>query len=113
MRKVRMNADTITIGDMELFEDITGDDILKALTPVPVLDDEGRMVPDPDPKAKGRPLTEMQVSSRQFRALMYIALLHDDPDLTFDQFKLLRLSDIDFDIEEDDDPKEEKPDSGD
>ena len=103
MRTVRMSADDITIGDMELFEELTGDDIMDALTPVPVVDKEtGQMVPDPDPDAKGRPLMETKVSSKQFRALLFIALRHEEPDLTLEGFKSIKLAEIDFDIDDED-----------
>lgn len=100
-RKVHMDPNSLTIGDMELFEDMTGLDLMEVLKPVPVIDEEtGMPVPDPDPEKKGRPLMTVEVSSKAFRALLFVALKKDDADLTLEQFRALKLSEFEFDLED-------------
>jgi hypothetical protein len=98
--KLRLSMDDLTLGEMELFEEATGQDILEALKPKPVIDEAtGRPKKDPNDK-KGRPLMEAQVTSKVFVGLVYIALRRDNPDLTLAEVKSMPLKDIDFDIEE-------------
>lgn len=101
MHKVRMDPNMLTVGDMELFEDLTGLDLMEVLKPTPVIDEEtGMPVPDPDPEKRGRPLMTFKVSSKAFRALLFIALKKADPDLTIEQFRGFKISEFDFDLEE-------------
>lgn len=98
--KLRLSMDDLTLGEMELFEEATGKDIMEVLKPKPVIDDEtGRPKKDPnDPK--GRPLMEAQVTSKAFIGLVYIALRRDNPALTIAEVKAMPLNSIDFDIEQ-------------
>lgn len=99
-QKLRLSMDDLTLGEMELFEEATGRDILEVLKPKPVIDDETGM-PKKDPNdPKGRPLMEAQVTSRAFVGLVFIALRRDNPNLTLAEVKAMPLSSIDFDIEE-------------
>jgi hypothetical protein len=98
--KLKLSMDDLTLGDMELFEDATGQDILEALKPRPVIDETtGRPVKDPD-DPKGRPLMEARVTSRVFVGLVYIALHRDNPEITLAEVKALPLKEIDLDLEE-------------
>lgn len=98
--KLRLSMDDLTLGDMELFEEATGRDIMEALKPRPVIDEAtGRPVKDPD-DPKGRPLMAAQVTAKAFVGLVYLALRRDDPNLTVADVKSMRLSDIDFDLDQ-------------
>ena len=98
--KLRLSVDDLTLGDMEEFETATGRDIMDVLKPQPVIDEStGRPVPDPD-DPKGRPLMAARVTSKAFVGLVYLALKRDNPSLTIAEVKAMRLSDIDFDIDQ-------------
>jgi hypothetical protein len=98
--KLKLSMDDLTLGEMELFEEATGKDILEALKPQPVIDpDTGRPTPDPD-DPKGRPLMEARVTARTFVGLVYIALKRDNPALTLAEVKNMPLSSIELDLEE-------------
>jgi hypothetical protein len=98
--KLKLSMDDLTLGDMELFEEATGQDILEALKPRPVIDDTtGKPVKDPD-DPKGRPLMEARVTARVFVGLVYIALRRNNPALTLAEVKAMPLSSIDLDLEE-------------
>lgn len=98
--KLRLSMDDLTLGEMELFEEATGKDIMEVLKPKPVIDEEtGRPKKDPD-DPKGRPLMEAQVTSKAFIGLVYIALRRDNPALTIAEVKAMPLNSIDFDIEQ-------------
>lgn len=115
--KLKLSMDDLTLGDMELFEEATGQDMMDVLKPRPVIDDAtGRPVKDPnDPK--GRPLMEAKVTSKAFLGLVFIALRRENPKLTIAEVKRMKLSDIDLDVEQsagegsDVDPTEPEPNS--
>lgn len=103
-KKLRLSMDELTLGDMEAFEDATGKDIMEVLKPRPVIDEvTGRPVKDPD-DPKGRPLMQAQVTAKAFVGLVYLALRRDNPDLTVAEVKALKLSEIDFDLEQSAEP---------
>lgn len=98
-RTLKISMDDLTLGDMELFEDATGQDIMEVLKPKQVIDEStGRPVKDPD-DPKGRPLMQAQVTAKAFVGLVYLSLHKDDPSLTVADVKAMKLSDIEFDIE--------------
>jgi hypothetical protein len=98
--KLKLSMDDLTLEDMELFEEATGQDIMEVLKPRPVIDEEtGKPVKDPD-DPKGRPLMEARVTTRAFVGLVYIALRRNNPDLTLAEAKKTKLNDIELDLEE-------------
>ncbi len=100
MSKIKLSMDDLTLGDMELFEEATGEDIMEVLKPVPVIDPVTKMpVKDPDPAAKGRPLMETKVSAKAFIGLVYIAMRRDNPALTVADVKAMKLNDLDLEID--------------
>lgn len=113
--KLSLSMDDLTLGDMELFEDATGKDMMEVLKPRPVIDEEtGRPVKDPD-DPKGRPLMAPQVTSKAFLGLVFIALHRQNPELTIADVKAMPLKSIDFEIEQpaeesDVDPTQQEPD---
>ena len=96
-RKIRLDMDSLTLGDLEAFEEVVGGDLMAALAPQIVRDENGRPVPDfKDPKH--RPLKEVKVSAKNMTGLVWIALRKDDPDLTLAQVKAIPLNNLDFDL---------------
>ena len=113
-RKIRLDMDSLTLGDLEAFEEVVGGDLMAALAPQIVRDENGRPVPDfKDPKH--RPLKEVKVSAKNMTGLVWIALRKDDPDLTLAQVKAIPLNNLDFDLagaEGPDNPTEPPPSAG-
>lgn len=97
-RTIRLDMNELTLGDLELFEDAVGGNLMEALTPQIVRDANGKPVPDPD-DPKGHPLKRIAVSAKTMVGLVYIALRKDDPTITLEQAKAIPLNDLDFDIE--------------
>lgn len=97
--KVSLDMDTLTLGDLELFEEACGGNLLEAIAPKVVRDPEtGKPVKDPD-DPKGRPLTAMQVDARTMVALVYVALKKTNPDMSLAEAKAIPLSRLDFEME--------------
>jgi hypothetical protein len=95
--KLSLDFEDIELGDLELFEEATGLDFVKAVQPVPVIDPEtGRKVPDPD-DPKGRPLMEVLVNSRTLIGMVYIVKKHENPEITLAEVKKIKFTDIEFD----------------
>lgn len=99
-QKITLNMDDLTFGEMEDFEEVTGLVMSDAVRSEIVRDPKtGRAVPDPD-DPKGRPLKESKMSARAMIGLVFVALRRDNPDITFDEVKRMKMSDVDFDMTE-------------
>lgn len=98
--KIQLNMDDMTFGDMELFEDVTGLVMSDAIKTEIVRDSDGRAVPDPD-DPRGRPLKETKMSAKAMMGMVFISMHRDNSDLTFNDIRKLKMSDIDFDLVED------------
>lgn len=106
--KVSLDMDDLTFGELELFEDVTGMVLSDAYKTEIVRDKDGRPVPDPDDE-KGRPLKEVKTSARAMMGMVFLALRRQTPDMTFNDVRALRLSDVDFGVQESDEADELDP----
>lgn len=98
--KVSLDMDDLTFGELELFEDVTGMVLSDAYKTEIVRDPKtGLPVPDPDDE-KGRPLKEVKTSAKAMMGMVFLALRRQKPDLTFDDVRALRMSDVDFGVQE-------------
>ena len=98
--KFSINPDKFTLGDMEDFEEVTGKSIQEALKPVPVFDEEtGERAKD----AKGRPLSETRIAAKVLTALVWVAGRANDPDLTLEGARRIRVTELLFESEDKDD----------
>lgn len=97
-RKVHLNVDELTLGDLELFEEACGGDLMDALTPVIVRDENGRPVPDPD-DPKGRPLQQVRVTAKTMVGLIYLTFKKEDENITLADVKKIPLSELDFTLD--------------
>lgn len=105
-KKVSMNMDELTFGELEVFEDVTGLVMSEAVKIVTVIDSKtGMPVPDPE-DPKGRPLKETRMSVKAMMGMVYISMLRDDPTVQFADIKKMRLSDIEMEVVEGDEGKE-------
>jgi hypothetical protein len=98
-KKIQINMDELTFGELELFEDVTGLVMSEAIKTVFVRDAKGNKVADPD-DPKGRPLTETQMSVKAMMGMVYLSMRRDNPEITFGEIRSLKLSDIDFEMVE-------------
>lgn len=105
-KKVSMNMDELTFGELEVFEDVTGLVMSEAVKIVTVTDPKtGMAVPDPE-DPKGRPLKETRMSVKAMMGMVYISMLRDDPTVQFADVKKMRLSDIEMEVVEGDEGKD-------
>lgn len=107
-KKIAVNMDELTFGELEIFEDVTGLVMSEAIKTVEVRDSKGHKVPDPD-DPKGRPLTETKMSVKAMMGMVYLALRRENPDVTFESVRGMKLSDIDFELTENDEEGKETP----
>lgn len=118
-KKISVNMDDLTFGELELFEDVTGMVMSDAIRQEVVRDKQGRPLPDPD-DPKGRPLKEVKMSAVAMMGMVFLALKRENPDTTLDDVRALRMSEVDFSLEADEsaevdpttpaeDPGEQKP----
>lgn len=97
--KVSMDMDDLTFGELEDFEDVTGMVMSDAVRSTIVRDKDNRPVADPD-DPKGRPLKEMKMGVKAMMGLVYLSLKRDDPAVTFEDVRKMKMGDIDFDVSE-------------
>lgn len=105
--KVSMNMDDLTFGELEVFENVTGLVMSEAVRTVIVTDPAtGRPLPDPE-DPKGRPLKETRMSVKAMMGMVYIAMLRENPDVSFNEVRSLKMSDIEMEVLEGDEGKDE------
>ncbi len=101
-KKISINMDDLTFGELEVFEDVTGLVMSDAIKTEFVRDKNGNKVPDPD-DPKGRALTETKMGVKAMMGMIYLSMRRDNPDITWDAVRQMRLSDVDFEVLENDD----------
>lgn len=99
-KKITMNMDDLTFGEMEMFETVTGLIMSEAIKTDIVRDKEGKPVPDPD-DPKGRPLKETRMGVKAMMGMVYISMHRDNPDVTFEDVRQIKLSEVELDLSED------------
>ncbi|MFC7979512.1 hypothetical protein ACFUT3_30305 [Streptomyces cinereoruber] len=85
---LRIDPDTLTIGDLEDFEDVVGAPLYDALQPKPVIGADGRKVLD----EKGRPELQTQISTKALKALIWITQRAEKPDFSLADARAVRVS---------------------
>jgi len=98
-KKISINMDDLTFGELEEFENVTGLVMSEAIKTEFVRDHQGNKLPDPD-DPKGRPLTETKMSVKAMMGMVYLSMRRDNPDVTFGTVRQMKLSDIDFELTE-------------
>jgi hypothetical protein len=87
-----LDPEDLSIGDLEDFEEITGQALTEALKSRPVLDADGNRTFD----EKGRPLSEAQLSAKVIKALVFLVKRRDNPAFTLEDARHVRISDLKF-----------------
>lgn len=106
-KKIVIQEEKFTFGDMVDFEDATGLAFMDAFRQEFVLDENGRKVPDPE--NKGRPMLRATVSSmRALVGMIWLVMRVDDPSLTMQDMLKLKLSEFDLELEVEADPKDDQ-----
>ncbi len=95
--KISMNMDELTFGELEIFEDVTGLVMSDAVRSEIVRDKDNRPVADPD-DPKGRPLREVRMGVKAMMGMVYLSMRKDNPDVSFEDVRQLKMGDIDFDL---------------
>lgn len=104
--RLKLDLDTLTLGDLEAYEDATGDSLLDLLAPKPVIDPKtGKKVADPD-DPKGRPLMETKMTTKALIAIAFVSARRENPTVTMDEIRALPLEQLDMGEEETPDPTE-------
>lgn len=98
-KKIAVNMDDLTFGELELFEEVTGLVMSDAIKTEFVRDRNGMKVADPD-DPKGRPLTETKMGVKAMMGMVFLSMRKDQPDITWQQVRELKLSEIDFELTE-------------
>jgi len=96
-KKINISEDAMTLGDLELFEDITGKSFSESLKKVRDIDPAtGLQKIDPDPAAKGAGMWTYEMSMKGLAAIIYVHLRKEDPNVTLEEVKSMRLSDFEM-----------------
>lgn len=94
--KITINANKLTLGDLDDFESVVGKSFSKAVREVSIVDDDGNVVRD----QKGRPLKEVDMSAKAMVALVWISQRKKDPAFTLDDARAVSLDDIESEEED-------------
>ena len=84
---INFDEDDLTLGDMEDFETVVGQTLLEAIRPHPVMGADGRPERDED----GRPISEVNVTAKALKALVWITLRRDNPEFTLDDARNIKV----------------------
>lgn len=109
-QKISINMDDLTFGELEVFEDITGMVMSDAIKTEFVRDSKGNKIPDPD-DPKGRPLQETKMGVKAMMGMVFLSLRRDNPEITWESVRQMKLADIDFEVVENDEGKDEESES--
>ena len=92
MIEINLSEDSLTIGDLEEFEDITGVSFDEGMKPVHLTDDSGNLMYDD----KGRPTMGVKPSMKMVIALAYISAKKSNPNVTLDDIRNTSVKDFAF-----------------
>jgi hypothetical protein len=96
-KRIEFGESSMTLGDMEEFEEITGKSFSDAMRRVKVIDPEtGTQAIDPDPEAKGKGLWTYEMSMKGVAAIIYVALKKENPETTLADVKAMHLDDFEL-----------------
>lgn len=85
---LRLNPDDLTLGDLEDFEEYTGQNIDEVVKPVPVVNADGNRVFD----AKGRPEMTVKVSTKAVVCLVWLIHRRTDPSFSITDARNVKVS---------------------
>jgi len=106
MASLNIDPNSMTIGDLDDFEQIVGKPMQEALAERPVIDpDTG----EPQRDKRGRLVRKVQPSAKSMLALVYIARRKTDPGFTLEDARQVPISELTADegeASEAPDPKE-------
>lgn len=92
MIEINLSEDSLTIGDLEDFEELTGSTFDEAMKPTHLKDDDGNLMYDD----KGRPTMGVKPSMKMVIALAYISARKNDPEITLERIRNTSVKDFAF-----------------
>lgn len=105
---LRIDPDELTIGDLEDFEEGVGLPLHEALKQVPIRDDEGKLVlGEPDEKGKQRPETEVKISAKALKHLVWIIKRSTDETFTLADARKVKVGALEIVGDDDDSGNDE------
>lgn len=88
--ELNLDPDSLTIGDLEDFEDFVGKPINEAIRQVPAVDADGNKVFD----ERGRPEMTVSVSAKALKALIWIVQRKKTPGFSLEDARNVRVSSL-------------------
>lgn len=86
-QNITFDPDEWTLGDLDDFESIAGVTLDEALTPTTVRGPRG----DVEKNERGKPIKAVRMSAKVMLAIVYISLRKDDPALTIEAAKQIKV----------------------
>ncbi len=111
MTKIVFDENTLTIGDLEDFEDAIGMSLTTALKPIPVRDAEtgevvrhdcrndeceGAVNDDGFCRENGRPLQTVDMKAKVLKGLIWIANRQENPEFTLADARNVKVTELDI-----------------
>lgn len=87
---LKLDTDSLTLGDLEDFEAAVGKTVDEVIRPVPELDDEGNRVFD----ERGRPSMTVKMSTKALIGLVWIVQRQKDPTFTLADARAIRVNNL-------------------
>ena len=89
--RLHIDPDSMTIGDLEDFESVTGKSFDKVLAGTIVKDEEtGEVIKDD----KGRPVREVSMRAVDLKALIWVTQRAANPEFTLEDARNVRVTDL-------------------
>lgn len=102
---MKLDANALTVGDLEDFEDFVGKPLDEAVVEKPLRDEvTGKRLTDD----AGKPLSEIKIGAKALVALVWLVKRQDIPGFTIDDARKVKVSSLAVDFGGDA-PKDETP----
>jgi hypothetical protein len=101
--RLHIDPDSMTIGDLEDFEEITGKSFDKVLSGTVVRDEETGEV---EKDERGRPVREVSMRAVELKALIYVTQRALNPEFTLEDARKVKVTDLAIATDEDDEGKD-------
>lgn len=89
---LRLDPESLTLGDLEDFEDVVGKAVDEVLKPRPILDDDGNKVLD----ERGRPEMGVRIPAKALTTLVWLAKRKENPAFTRAEARDVRVDQLEI-----------------
>jgi hypothetical protein len=90
---IRLDMDSMSLGDLEDFEEHTGQALQDAIAERPVIDPE---TGKPKRGERGRLVKEVQLSMKSLVAIVWLVKRSEDPTFTYAQARALKVKELEI-----------------